>query len=160
MEKTEEVDQAFWESKEYSQYKRQRRRKGNTDCNCKSPFHFLKKIVDLSKQRLTRCLCSRIEKSKSALPDIRSHFSADPSKSVSHQPSRHRFIVDKSVTSLCSHSLDHKHVPKSQSYNSGTLTRTDLIRSEHDRGKKRKMTQLNLFQMLPVNFKKKYLSLR
>ena len=38
-----------WESKKSTQ---QRRRKGVNCSNCKSPFHFLKKIADLSKQRL------------------------------------------------------------------------------------------------------------
>ena len=143
-----------WKSKEHSQYKRQRRRKGHNDSNCKNPFHFLKKIADLSKQRLTRCLCSRTAKSTSALPDIRSYFSADPNNSMTHQPSRNRFITDKSFNKLPSNSLDHKHVPKSQSHNSCTPTRTDLIRREHDRGKKRKMTQLNLLEILR-NSKKK-----
>src|SRR6185503_456879 len=71
-----------------------RSRKGKNCSNCKSPFHFLKKIADLSKQRLTKCPCSRIEKSKSVLPDIRARFSAKFNKSMALP---NRVSVDKSI---------------------------------------------------------------
>ena len=138
-----------WESKKSTQ---QRRRKGKNCSNCKSPFHFLKKIADLSKQRLTKCPCSWIEKSKSVLPDIRAHFSAKFNKSTALP---NRVSVDKSINTDRSNCLDHKHVLKSKNHNSCTRTRADIIRGEHDRGKKRKMIQLNLFQVLSFNLNKK-----
>ena len=75
MEETEDVGQAaLGKYEKYSATAPERK-----DC---SNFNFLRKIADLSKQRLTKCPCSRIEKAKSALPDIRSHFSAKANKSI------------------------------------------------------------------------------
>ena len=144
----------LWESKKSTQ--QQQRLKGKNCSNCKSPFHFHKKIADFSKQRLTKCPCSRIEKSKSSLPDIRSHFSAKPNKSIVLP---NRVSDEKSVNVDRSNSLDYKHVPTSKNHNSCTRTRADIIRSEHDRGKKRKMVQLNLFQVLYFKRNKKEFAL-
>src|ERR1041385_4783897 len=39
--------------------------------SCKNPFHFWAKVIDLSKQRLTRCSCSRVTQITSYFHDIR-----------------------------------------------------------------------------------------
>jgi hypothetical protein len=135
----------YWDSVGRSQLKRHRRWKGNNESACGNSFHFLKKVADLSKQRLTRCPCSCIarNRSPSPLPDIRSHFVTQqhilPKSSKQNQTVPSHLVMD---------SLDHKHVP-AQTNAGARITQSDAIRAEHDRGKKRKMTQLTINQILP-----------
>ena len=55
------------------QQKRKPKRKGDkNESACKNPFHYLLKASDLSRQRLTRCPCSKAEtKPKFVETDLR-----------------------------------------------------------------------------------------
>ena len=131
---------SHWESKAKTQRKKPRRGKGNNESACKNEFHFLRKMADLSKKRLTRCPCSHTQSSKSVLPDIRDHLKPNLEIPL-RKPSPYRPLSN--TPTLIPH-LDHKHLPRSHSEISRTFTQSDIIRGEHDRGKKRKMVQLNL----------------
>jgi len=89
-------------------------------------------------------------RTRSPLPDIRPYFVTDqqtpPKSSKLNQtaPSHKKVVND---------SLDHKHVP-AHTNTGARVTQSDAIRGEHDRGKKRKMTQLTINQLLPRKKKK------
>ena len=85
--------------------------------NCKNPFYFCKKISDLSKQRKNLCACSDITRCQveTEFLDIR-HFLTKYPKRVS------------TIATL------HPVPPKTVD----ALVRDDLVRKEHDRGKKKK----------------------
>jgi len=129
----------YWESKAKTQRKK-RRLKGNNESACKNEFHFLMKIADLSKKRLTKCPCSHTQSSKSVLPDIRDHLKSSLETSLRKPSPRRPLRNTLTLIPL----LDHKHLPLSHSEISRTCTQSDIIRGEHDRGKKRKMVQLKL----------------
>ena len=114
----------FWS--EISPHDIARRTNGKSDKKfisyCKNPLHFMPKFTDLSKQRPTRCFCSIVQNEKVndiVFRDIRSFFTKFPSL----------------------------HVPKNENLSSSkypTLnlnlftTRTDDIRNNHNRGRKKK----------------------
>ena len=111
--------------------KKAKKKKANASL-CNNPFHFLKKHSNLSRQKPTRCGCSMPE---IAVPlsvksrDIRTFLtrflpiqSPDVGFSNVSRMSRERFSVESSEVS---NSHDYR-------------TRTDRVRSEHDRGKKRR----------------------
>ena len=56
---------------------KKQKRNANSSC-CRDPFHFLKKLKDLSKQKLTRCNCSKSSPvcTNSVTLDIRSYLGA------------------------------------------------------------------------------------
>ena len=62
-----------WERLQNMQQKRKPKRKGDkNESACKNPFHYLLKASDLSRQRLTRCPCSKAEtKPKFVETDLR-----------------------------------------------------------------------------------------
>jgi hypothetical protein len=92
--------------------------------NCKSPFHFCLKISDLSKKRRTICACSDIQRRiVSQATDIRYFLTAYP-KRVAFD---HKFGSSYSRIGLTC-------PPK----NFDAPLQEDLIRKEHDRGKKKK----------------------
>ena len=132
----------YWESKSQVQYKKHRRWKGNNESGCKNEFHYLKKIADLSKKRLTRCPCSQAQSSESTLPDIRRHLKRNQEIALI-KPPLHRPLSDTPIPLL-----DHKHLPLSHGEIIRTSTQSDIIRRVHDRGKKRKLIQLNLLQLM------------
>jgi hypothetical protein len=148
----------YWKSKGQDRSK-QRHWKGRNVSNCKHPFHFLKKIADLSKQRLTRCPCSRIQRIRSPLPDIRTHLKITQNTSLKKGSQTIRSVlVRRSHSKNLTDHLDHKHLPILHKDNRSP-TQADAIRSEHDRGKKRKLTQLSILQVLPCQPKKRESSL-
>jgi len=108
---------------------------------CKNSFHFLVKHADLSKQRFTKCPCSRVRKETSSTKsfDI-TLFLIKPKKMSQHK--RH-----KKYQKHTSHTdrLDMKHIPNVPvPIRMISKTQDDIIRGEHDRGKKRKWRQLYL----------------
>ena len=121
---------------------------------CKDLFHFLLKITDLSNRRLTNCACSRVIKPSKTLdvkqPDIRVLLQRTNTLEAAENLtlSKRRKLNDEESNS----GLDLKHVPviKPPSVPTPKLvhmkTRTHDIIREHDRGKKRKLIQLKLFE--------------
>ena len=61
--------------------KQKRRKKREQITACKSPFHFLSKFADLSRQRVTRCPCSLVSPPKRKF-DIRSFITIPSSPSM------------------------------------------------------------------------------
>jgi len=94
--------------------------------NCKNPFHYFEKFCDLSKQRRTPCLCSDVQRKPAPLtdlPDIRTFLTKYPKQ-----------IFLGSNTNLSNRgSSSFKHIKDVEA-----LTQTDLIRKQHDRGKRKK----------------------
>jgi len=131
---------SYWESLQASKVKPKKKSRGQCESGCKSPFHFLVKSVDLSKQRLTRCPCSRIIQplTRPQFRDIRPFFTPKSSKQ--------EFEVKSG--------LDMKHLPgiKPQTLSLHMKTRTQAILREHDRGKERKFTQLKLLNHIIDHF--------
>jgi len=108
---------------------------------CKNSFHFLVKHADLSKQRLTKCPCSRVRKETSSTKssDITSFF-IKPKKISQHK----RYKKYQQHTSQTDR-LDIKHIPKVPLPMRMIIkSQDDIIRGEHDRGKKRRWKQLCL----------------
>ena len=116
---------------------------------CKNPFHFLTKRVDLSKQKLTRCACSRVKRQlpKEKKLDISQFF--EKSEEIL---SENKDVVNFGNENCNTDYLDMKHLPKMSSPNTRNYTRNytsqdDMIRGEHDRGRKR-LVQLALTSFL------------
>ena len=92
--------------------------------NCKNPFHYLTKYCDLSGQRPAPCSCSDVVRKDipEKLPDIRSFLTKFPKRYWGTlDPPRNDFSI-----------------PQTVSKNIDNLSREDLVRREHDRGKKKK----------------------
>jgi len=87
--------------------------------DCRNPFHFLKRKSMLSHQRRTPCPCCNVTQKSSihVFQDIRLYF-------------QNSHLSSPSVPSLLFE--PEKNVVNHHSYS----TREDLIRGEHDRGKK------------------------
>ena len=92
--------------------------------NCKNPFHYCKKISDLSMQRRTVCACSDMKRVMIQDMDIRNFLTKYP-KCVSYEI-KTSSLSSSNVGALCP--------PK----NFDALVREDLVRQEHDRRKKKK----------------------
>jgi len=124
---------SYWKS--VGRKPKMKKSRKDTHTACKNSFHFLVKHNDLSRQRFTKCQCSRVNK---IIPvenstDITS-FLIKPKK-IS-QKNRH-----KSYHNDLSH-FDRLDTTFPRS--TRTISQSDNIRGEHDRGKKRKWTQLKL----------------
>ena len=78
---------SYWKSVELKP-KRKKSRK-DTPTACKNSFHYLVKHADLSKQRLTKCQCSRVRKEipTANFSDITSFF-IKPKKRTEHKSRR------------------------------------------------------------------------
>ena len=127
---------SFWESKNMNGEKGNKSKK-DFSSNCKNSFHFLKKTADLSKQRITRCRCSRMVPIESKFIDLSSLLVKYPKVNPSPQSS------DSKIQNI--HRIDH--LDRKHTRNSRVITQADLIRMEHDRGKKRKFVQPTLLAM-------------
>ena len=94
---------------------RKKRKKDNiAPSKCRNPFHFLKRYRNLSNTRETKCPCSKAVKETKEMPNQQiSRFFHVPLKQIK-PPSESRF----------------------------SLSRTDKIRAQHDRGKKHKGVKL------------------
>ena len=116
--------------------KRKRKQLAEVDeSKCQNPFHYLHRHSNLSNQRPTKCPCrNRVEEKiyiNQCITDFTSHI---PSSSA-----RTDFVI-----------TDSKTVPQKKFFR----TRTDVIRKEHDRGKKRSLKQLTLDFSIATNCKK------
>jgi len=81
---------------------------------CKNPFHFLRRYRNLSNKRETRCPCSKAPKETKDMPN--------------HRITRFLCMTTMPI--------------KSPSESTFIQSRTDKIRAQHDRGKKRKGSKL------------------
>lgn len=94
--------------------------------NCKNPFHYCEKMLELSGKRRTVCACSDIKrKPVSKSMDIRNFLTRYP-EHVSYE---------SKVAKLVSNSIGLQCPPKIVN----ALMRDDLVRQEHDRSKKEKL---------------------
>src|ERR1700722_16308762 len=106
-------------------------------------FHYLTKYCDLSGQRPAPCSCSDVVRKDipEKLPDIRSFLTKFPKRYWGTlDPPRNDFSI-----------------PQTVSKNIDDLSREDLLRREHDRGKKKKNRKerhacLNVFAQAQRNF--------
>src|ERR1700722_19346917 len=122
----------FWENiapKDWKVNKESKSRsKRKFRLNCKNPFHFCEKISDLSKQRRTVCACSDIRKKSQSIvsgsADIRYFLTKYPKRVSIASNSSLSFAQGTGV--LCPPKIVH------------ALVRDDLVRKEHDRGRKKK----------------------
>jgi len=88
--------------------------------SCRDPFHFLKKLKDLSKQKLTKCSCSKSPLFiHSVTHDIRSYLGA---------PAIHVYAEYNGSNLQDLLNSDHNCFQ----------TQQDKIRNQHNRGRKRK----------------------
>ena len=96
--------------------------------NCKNPFHYCEKLYDLSKQRRFDCGCSTKTRRKmeEKLPDIRFFLLKYPQQTVK-----------------CDYGLWRNRSRKTCISVPAALSQDDLIRKEHDRGKKRKKKNIH-----------------
>ena len=105
-------------------------RKKKYDTRCNNPFHYLKRHSNFSLQKETRCPCSVAERAQRCLKsrDIRSFLTTFPRM---HLPDRSVMAGSSLVLESVSRISECR---KSTDYD----TRDDLIRGEHDRGKKKR----------------------
>ena len=99
------------------------------ESNCKNPFHYLHRHDNLSQQRPTRCPCRNVVSTKTNI----------------NQSLITVFVrtYNKEKLSSLSELQQKKEVGQSIQENS-FMTLSDIIRSQHDRGKKRNLQQLTL----------------
>ena len=101
-----------------------------SESKCRNPFHYLHRHSNFSKQRPTRCPCKNVVDSKKVY--VNQHitdFVAKFPKNVHNSDPRTKVLRNKSA-------------PSSQK--KFYTTRTDEIRKEHDRNKKRPLKQSTL----------------
>ena len=100
------------------------RNKRKLRSNCKNPFHYCERRYELSFMRRTVCACSDVKKKIvfQKLPDIRCFIGKYPKRILSSPDSIS--VVQK---------MDNFVVNTF-----GALSRDDLIRKEHDRGKRKR----------------------
>ena len=109
---------------------------------CKDPFHFLPKIADLSKRRLTVCPCSRLQvRSDKKLPSIRDFFLSQKEVDIPIDSAPSRPVKRLKTCVPGDDGLDRKHVVSACSRTDLFISHDDVIRGTHDRGKKRKYSQ-------------------
>ena len=122
-----------------SQKRRKRKRKQleeMDDSKCQNPFHYLRRHSNLSNQRPTKCACRNRVEEKIYINQHITDF-------VATAPNLPALSTNFPVTDV--------KTPVQQKCFS---TRTDNIRKEHDRGKKRPFKQLTL-DKLSIAKKKK-----
>jgi len=129
LEKDGEVGKMFWKTIAPNDWKIKHkgpksRFKRTLRPNCKNPFHYCKKISDLSMQRRTVCACSDMKRVVVADMDIRNFLTKYP-KSVSYEK-KTSILVSSNVGALSPRRMFD------------ALVREDLVRQRHDRGKKKK----------------------
>ena len=114
-----------WKKKEQNnKEKKTRKRKHRTNpSQCMDALHFLPKCHDFTKQRPTKCKCSEYHRpaKRTYIRDIRSFSNLFP---ISPGPFHieKEFPIERDSKSLSFHSCP---------------TRADLIRAQHDRGKRK-----------------------
>jgi hypothetical protein len=94
--------------------------------NCKNPFHYCERLHDLSKSRRTPCACSDVKKKSRSvnLPDIRCFIQQYP-KRISSVSEIASMATVWAVSNMTSKIIE-------------APSRDDLIRKQHDRGKRKR----------------------
>jgi len=116
--------QNFWTNiapEEWKSHRKgQKKKRQQTLSSCGNPFHFLIKSKDLSKQRLTKCPCSKstVHNTQSTTKDIRFYLGA---------PATHEYLTNTGSP------LEDLFTNQSN-----FQTQQDKIRAQHNRGRKRK----------------------
>jgi hypothetical protein len=128
LEKGQKLAQSNNDNKKAMPKRKKRRRKQLEEIDeskCQNPFHYLRRHSNLSDQRPTKCPCrNRVEE---------------------------KIYINQRITAFVSNSTNPVHKTDFPLTASKTAiqkiffsTRTDAIRKEHDRGKKRTFKQLTL----------------
>lgn len=138
--KRQQLASRYWNEVGQRQKKgnvKQKKRKRNnkeekmTESKCQNPFHYLRRHSNFSKQRPTKCPCRNVL-------DFKSTYVNQPiTKFTRKIPRNIVFDTDPRTESL-------KKKPDLLSQDKLFMTRTDAIRKEHDRSKKRPLKQLTL----------------
>jgi hypothetical protein len=123
--------------------KRKKRKKKNTDqdnfeSKCQNPFHYLPRHANLSKQRPTKCPCRNVVATNKIFTD-------QPITKFVFKYKKSRKNASESDRKT---SLRRRKKKKSSLKNNLFITRTDAIRKEHDRGKKRPLKQLTVDRIM------------
>jgi hypothetical protein len=107
---------------DYKEKKSRNKRKLRS--NCKNPFHYCERRYEISNMRRTVCACSDIKKNIASekLPDIRCFIGKYPKRVASSDP---RISGVQKTGNFVVNIF-------------GALSRDDLIRKEHDRGKRKR----------------------
>ena len=95
------------------------------ESKCQNPFHYLRRHENLSSQRPTKCPCRNAVVTKLYRNQPITEFASE-------------IQFSEQGTNV------HRKENKSSSQENLYLTRTDIIRKENDRGKKRPFKQLSL----------------
>ena len=125
----------FWKNvapEEWNKYKKRSRKevKNNT---CVDPFHFLVKSDDTSKEKATNCYCTKFHRSRKRLADRDISTFIDTFPILQPQnPKRPRNVIVRQCKRQKIHNVHRK-------------TRTDRIRDQHDRGKRKKQSDITTF---------------
>ena len=109
-----------------------RKRKEHEISQCVDPFHFIQKCDNLSKERPTKCSCSRFKspKTHTKSKNIKSFLTTIPTL-CPMSTNDMDFILQKQKLK---HNRDNNF-----------STKESKIRDQHDRGKKRKQVKIDKF---------------
>ena len=123
----------FWNdvdpvNRELKERRKRRKKSKLAEFKCNSPFHFIPRWLYLSEERPTNCPCSTITITSPANKDIRNFLLKYPS------------ISPNTNSLVFSEPLPKTAKPK----NKCMKTRADAVRMQHDRGKKRKLSNLSI----------------
>jgi hypothetical protein len=123
-------------AKQKAYLSRRKRKHHSTPSSCSNPFHFLHKCGDYSKEKPTNCPCSQSHRpmKRSVIHDIRSLISSFPKLLPIS-------IGDIERTVYIKERIDTEKESRSILF----TTHDDLVRDEHDRGKKRKQASITMF---------------
>jgi len=112
--------------------RKSRRNKKSEITDCVDPFHFLTKCEELSKERETKCLCSRFHrpKKRKAELNIENFMTVFPKLHPMSSRDIELSLFDKKLSCI---------------KKSNFPTKESNIRDQHDRGKKRKQTSIETY---------------
>ena len=114
-----------------------------SESKCQNPFHYLRRHSNFSKQRPTKCPCRNV------FVDSKRIYANQPITEFTRKfPKKTVLVTDPRTESL-------KKKPDLLSQDKLFITRTDAIRNEHDRSKKRSFKQLTLNSFLMSKKKRK-----
>ena len=132
--KRQKLAKHYWNNVKQRQLKEKTKRKKPmkkqveekiVESKCQNPFHYLRRHENLSSQRPTKCPCRNAVVTKLYRNQPITEFASE-------------IQFSEQGTNV------HRKENKSSSQENLYLTRTDIIRKEHDRGKKRPFKQLSL----------------
>ena len=116
-----------------SGYPSRRKRKQKSSPSCANPFHFLDKCGDYSKEKPTNCSCSQSQRpnKRGVIQDIRSFVPLIP---ISIEDIERTVYIKERLV-----------LTEVKSKSTLFTTQEDLVRDQHDRGKKRKQASITPF---------------